>query len=200
MIKQALVQRAVAEFKKLRQAGQDIQPIDGFVAALEEIDFDGDFTREEYDEYVQAVTDACVKAGLWQTEPEPVVEGKYELLPIGTLTKKFRDFAACANDWNTLSEEDAKSFCASAYQVTVRIGQPREYLIWDNAQKHMADGIAISLPIGFLRLKTGLPKCPRCGNSIMDTGALSRIDNETVLCSDCGMREAMEDYGKYRHE
>lgn len=40
--------------------------------------------------------------------------------------------------------------------------------------------------------------CPRCGGGIPNSktpgaypGALSRLDNETEICSDCGYREAM---------
>lgn len=45
------------------------------------------------------------------------------------------------------------------------------------------------------------PTCPRCGHLIPndDTpgaypGALSRTDNKTEVCSDCGTREALEDF------
>lgn len=39
--------------------------------------------------------------------------------------------------------------------------------------------------------------CPRCGNAfITGTGALSRRDNKTEICSDCGYREAIEDIEK----
>ena len=43
--------------------------------------------------------------------------------------------------------------------------------------------------------------CPRCGGDIPNAvykgqypGALSRTDNETEICSDCGSLEAMEDF------
>jgi len=41
-------------------------------------------------------------------------------------------------------------------------------------------------------------KCPRCGqrkfHPIKTMNALSRRDNETYICSDCGVEEAMEDF------
>lgn len=37
--------------------------------------------------------------------------------------------------------------------------------------------------------------CPRCGQSFMGHPALSRKDNETLLCPDCGTREALESMG-----
>jgi len=47
-----------------------------------------------------------------------------------------------------------------------------------------------------------LPVCPDCGGYIPNNdtpgaypGALSRRDNETEICSECGQREAFEDMG-----
>ena len=37
-------------------------------------------------------------------------------------------------------------------------------------------------------------KCPSCGNWFLSYPALSRRDNETYICPDCGVKEAMEDY------
>lgn len=42
-------------------------------------------------------------------------------------------------------------------------------------------------------------KCPRCGNNklrpVAVENALSRLDNETWVCSDCGSEEAFVDAG-----
>lgn len=45
------------------------------------------------------------------------------------------------------------------------------------------------------------PFCPRCGGYIPNNdtpglypGAMSRIDNQTEICSECGEDEAMLDY------
>ena len=39
-------------------------------------------------------------------------------------------------------------------------------------------------------------KCPKCKKIVdMRFPALSRRDNKTKICSDCGTREAFEDYG-----
>lgn len=45
------------------------------------------------------------------------------------------------------------------------------------------------------------PICPRCGGAIPNDatpgaypGALSRTDNETEICSECGTREALEQF------
>ena len=52
-----------------------------------------------------------------------------------------------------------------------------------------------------MKTKQEAPLCPRCGGYIpnndtpgMYPGALSRLDNETEICSECGVDEAMEDF------
>jgi len=40
-------------------------------------------------------------------------------------------------------------------------------------------------------------KCPKCDNLYIGMGALSRRDNKTNICPDCGMREAIEDIQKF---
>ena len=40
--------------------------------------------------------------------------------------------------------------------------------------------------------------CPRCEKEITTFPALSRRDNKTDICSNCGQTEAMEDYYKER--
>lgn len=42
----------------------------------------------------------------------------------------------------------------------------------------------------------GWPVCPRCGVAPLEPwgGALSRLDNETEICSNCGTMEAMRDF------
>lgn len=37
--------------------------------------------------------------------------------------------------------------------------------------------------------------CPRCGKTYSEHPALSRVDNETLICPDCGVREALESLG-----
>ncbi|MCI9039957.1 MAG: hypothetical protein HFJ29_08965 [Clostridia bacterium] len=39
-------------------------------------------------------------------------------------------------------------------------------------------------------------KCPKCGGLLGERPALSRRDNKTDICSDCGFKEAMEDAEK----
>lgn len=36
--------------------------------------------------------------------------------------------------------------------------------------------------------------CPKCGREYEGYPALSRVDNKTEICSECGMREALDEY------
>ena len=38
-------------------------------------------------------------------------------------------------------------------------------------------------------------KCPKCGKLFSERGAVSRMDNVTIICPDCGTREALESIG-----
>lgn len=37
--------------------------------------------------------------------------------------------------------------------------------------------------------------CPKCGQTYIGHPALSRLDNETLICPDCGVREALDSIG-----
>lgn len=37
--------------------------------------------------------------------------------------------------------------------------------------------------------------CPKCGKPIVGIPAMSRTDNRTAVCSDCGTREALTSMG-----
>lgn len=37
--------------------------------------------------------------------------------------------------------------------------------------------------------------CPRCGQTYTAPPALSRLDSRTLICPDCGTREALESIG-----
>lgn len=42
--------------------------------------------------------------------------------------------------------------------------------------------------------------CPRCGKNYCGAPALSRADNETQICPDCGTREALKSIGVDKKE
>ena len=41
-----------------------------------------------------------------------------------------------------------------------------------------------------------MEKCPKCGGPLGERPALSRRDNKTEICSDCGFNESLEDMEK----
>lgn len=47
---------------------------------------------------------------------------------------------------------------------------------------------------------TEIKICPRCRKAYHGYPAISRLDNETPICSDCGTREALESLGISRAE
>ena len=42
---------------------------------------------------------------------------------------------------------------------------------------------------------TRIAVCPRCGKEYSDRPAISRADNKTPICPDCGTRESLESIG-----
>ena len=42
--------------------------------------------------------------------------------------------------------------------------------------------------------------CPLCGKAYTERPALSRKDDKTLICPDCGTREALESIGMDREE
>lgn len=42
--------------------------------------------------------------------------------------------------------------------------------------------------------------CPLCGKEYKGVPALSRADNETLICPDCGTRQALADMGISKDE
>ena len=39
--------------------------------------------------------------------------------------------------------------------------------------------------------------CPKCKKTFTGIGAISRSDNKTEVCSECGTKEALEDFSNY---
>lgn len=51
-----------------------------------------------------------------------------------------------------------------------------------------------------MRLKHKVRICPKCGKTYCEEPALSRKNNRTSICPDCGMKEALEAAGLYYKE
>ncbi len=45
-----------------------------------------------------------------------------------------------------------------------------------------------------------IKSCPVCGSCFTGIGAISRKDNKTEMCSNCGIKEAIEIFTEYRKE
>ena len=39
-----------------------------------------------------------------------------------------------------------------------------------------------------------MEKCPKCGRNFERLLALSRVDNKTMICDECGIMEALESF------
>ena len=66
----------------------------------------------------------------------------------------------------------------------------------DKALWAIRTGGTVDTPMLLFRLAEGII-CHICGAKFQDVaGALSRRDNQTRICSDCGMNEALEDMKK----
>ena len=48
--------------------------------------------------------------------------------------------------------------------------------------------------------KEKVKTCPLCKETFTGIGAISRKDNKTEICSNCGTKEALEDFSKYIKE
>jgi len=77
----------------------------------------------------------------------------------------------------------------------VNPGDNANELKWENFVDVLERGKVAADMFCLYRAKNDLPKCPRCGASYEeDEAALSRRDNKTDICPDCGTVEALEDF------
>lgn len=204
------IEYAVKSFQRLKENEPTIEPEDGMVWALEELE-PGDMTHEEYQQMLDKVIDACVEAGAWtiqQTEP-------YQFLAYDTLQKKYGDFAACEGFWRPIEPRKleallgALQFTPSNFQrdilsayltmkqewQRIEAGEGPGVTVEEAAKALVDDGKVITTPLCAIRKVTDLAKCPKCGCSIPEhTAALSRYDNKTYICASCGTAEALDDY------
>lgn len=205
-----LIKYAVKSFVRLRENDPTVKPEDGLVWAMEELE-PPDMTKEEYQELLDDVINACVEQGHWTI----VQDKEYQVLAGELFKDKYQNFAACEPYWRPVetkkvkallgalcyTPEDYQRAILSAYVTLtnqwdkVQSGEFTSYPTDDAAQTLLDAGKVISTPICYIRKVTDKPKCPKCGCSIMENSpALSRVDNKTAICSACGMKEALEDY------
>jgi predicted RNA-binding Zn-ribbon protein involved in translation (DUF1610 family) len=70
---------------------------------------------------------------------------------------------------------------------------PIEMFEEEAIKEQLKEGKIIYMPLIMFRAVVGDKTCPLCGATFEGLGALSRKDNATEICSDCGTNEAMED-------
>lgn len=59
--------------------------------------------------------------------------------------------------------------------------------------EQLENGFIVNMNMMIVRAVLGSETCPTCGATAESLTSLSRRDNETMICENCGMREAFED-------
>lgn len=125
-----------------------------------------------------------------------------ECLPKSVFNKNMQDFSKCEGEWKVhdkIDEEFVRQSFLLMQQVT-RESEPKknaEDYGWMNIKEQLMNGRVVSDPFMLYRMKSNLSHCPLCGGSYDEKNhdyAVSRRDNKTKICSQCGMKEAFDDY------
>lgn len=127
-----------------------------------------------------------------------------EKIPIVTYISNDKDFYACEQLWeedDSLTEEKLKQvfeshrkFLMNEYPLGTREHEhAKTYFEWNSIVNQLERGKVVGDMFNLYRAKNDLPKCPRCGCSYkaVEDEAVSRKDNKTLVCSDCGTKEAL---------
>lgn len=127
-----------------------------------------------------------------------------EKLSLETLHKNFDDFASCEGQWTQMEDNSIETLKKIFHSLRVVVEQlhPEEYYpVYEEEVflNKLRLGQTVEDMYNVYRVKTNLEKCPICGSSIFEgTFAISRRDNETLICSRCGTKEAFEDLSDTR--
>lgn len=114
--------------------------------------------------------------------------------------KAKKDFVKLEHMWTADPKYTSESVLKESLKqqreavMTTSPGENAEELIWENFIDKINRGRVAADMFCLYRKRTNDYKCPVCGASVPDgTEALSRRDNKTEICSDCGLREAFDD-------
>ena len=197
-----IIDRSVSFYFTLKKQEASVVPEDGLAYALEEMGKEG-FSQDDYHRCLKKVQVRCLSEEISQN-PKVASQYPYEMLDEEELRLAYTNFRKCESEWLPVTTDTAKSALRIAHSVLEQTGAPANETAlyeWTVAKSIMEQGHALRLPTQFIRLRTNLEKCPFCGSSIpKHTAALSRLDNSTRICADCGMREALTDYFHNRSE
>ena len=124
-----------------------------------------------------------------------------ERISLDTLKKNFGDFSKCEGQWKLMKTKDPieqlKETFARLRQFNAE-NYPEEYYPYYEEEvfiNRLLLGKTVEDMFNVYRIRTDAEKCPICGSSIFENRyALSRRDNVTHLCPECGQREAIEDF------
>ena len=127
-----------------------------------------------------------------------------EKLSLKELKSHFDDYSKCEDKWTLMSEdsiEKLKTIFKSLREVVKQLHPEEYYPIYEEEVflNRLRLGQTVEDMYNVYRIRTSLEKCPYCGSSIFEgTFAISRRDNKTIICSNCGMKEAIEDFSDTR--
>lgn len=127
-----------------------------------------------------------------------------ERLRIKTFLIKNKDFKACESDWEDCPEYLTLDLLKTRYEEDIKIASKHTPSVnlteypWEDVANRLMAGKTASDTLYIYRTKTSDPKCPNCGSSYQKgLHALSRRDNKTRICSDCGVVEAFQDFKRH---
>lgn len=127
-----------------------------------------------------------------------------EKLSLEEVKRNFDDFSKCEDKWTLMPEdsiEKLKTIFQALREVVEQLHPEEYYPIYEEEVflNRLRLGQTVEDMYNVYRVKTTLDKCPICGASIFEgTFAISRRDNKTEICSNCGMKEAVEDFSNTR--
>lgn len=120
---------------------------------------------------------------------------KYQVLSVFVLDDNFGDFTRCEENWLELDASRAQTMFEVALKSADQLHKEVqvELRVWGTVEKLMSTGKAVRVYDTIFRESRDQKACPLCGSYIEGDGAISRLDNQTMICSDCGQREALND-------
>lgn len=190
----AVLEAAEKWYNLKRKENEDFDPQDAVILALKEMRLED--LSDDGVEGLALELNAIVEKK--EREADTEISYPYETLSLSLLTSKNEDVAKCEGLWIPTTEDSASTICNMTEKMLRTEGHNGEAAVsfrWENARAAMEKGKALSSLFLIIRKRTNLRKCPCCGASIPEgTQALSRYDNKTAICSDCGTREAFEDF------
>ena len=124
-----------------------------------------------------------------------------ERIPVEEVKNNFGNFAGLEGKWQKCDKDnDINTLKKIFYRLRLLNAdiRPGEYYVYyeeDVMINNLKLGKVVEDMFWCWRIITEYPKCPLCGSSIMPSlSAISRRNNITEICSDCGLKEAIEDF------